>query len=112
MSISFTLTRNDTNIEAQLSAQVQLGGTAIVNYDYTATGFDQIVGTIGTVLFPANQNQAQVVLTAIPGLTQPSKTVRVEVLGNPPLVQIDPTHPFAVGTLAFTGGGGGYGYGG
>jgi hypothetical protein len=103
MSISFTLTRNSTNLEAPLSAQLDLGGTAVVNYDYTATGFSQITGTIGTVLFPANQNQVQVVFTAIAGLTQPSKTVRLEVLGNPALVQIDPAHPFAVGTLVFTG---------
>jgi hypothetical protein len=107
MSISFTLTRNNTNIETQLSAQIQIGGTAILDYDYTTTGFDQVIGTIGTVLFPANQSQVQVVFTEIAGVTQPSKTVRLEVLGNPALVQIDPAHPFAVGTLVFTGSVGG-----
>jgi hypothetical protein len=110
--LSFTVNRDDVNLTTDLVVHAQLGGTATLNYDYTATGFESIAGSVLQIRIPANSNSQQIVCTPVAGLVQPALTISIAIVADPLGLIIDSAHPSAIGTLTFVSdGGGGYGYG-
>lgn len=110
--LSFTVFRDDVNLDADLVVSALLGGTATLNYDYTATGYETIANGMMSIRIPANVNTKKIICTPVPGLVQPDLTVTIAIAANPLALTIAPANPSAVGVLTFIGsGGGGYGYG-
>lgn len=107
--ISFTFDRVQTHISLPVILTVLLSGQAIVNYDYTVTGFDSIVGNLGSLTILSNTLTKKIILTPMPGLTQPDAEVTVTI-ASMSTINIDSTRASATGILTFAGdGGGGYG---
>lgn len=107
--ISFTFDRVQNSLSAPVTLSVLLSGQAVVDYDYTVTGFDSVTSNLGILTIPAGALTKKIFLTPVPGLTQPDATVivTIESMSN---IEIDPVKASATGTLTFSGGGGGYGY--
>jgi hypothetical protein len=99
--ISFTVNRDNVNLDADLLVQARLGGTATLNYDYTGTGYETANGNVLSIRIPPNQNSKRVVLKPVAGLVQPDLTVSLTILPDPLHLTIDGVNPTAIGTLTF-----------
>jgi hypothetical protein len=110
--LSFAFRRASIDLSSSLNLAVTLSGAAVIDYDYTTTGFSTIdaANNSAVVIIPAGSLEQQVTCTPVAGLTQPDQQLTLTISAAPN-VERDLIHISATGTLVFNGGGGGYGYG-
>lgn len=106
-AISFSLFRENIDIDTDLLVQVGIAGTAVLNIDYTISGFDSYTNTpplpIGRAIIPAGLDTCQIICTPTPGLVQPDRTVTLVIEPSSGIFAISATKPQATGILTFPG---------